>query len=598
MTVPTGATTGPIAATSPSGSATSATAFTVTVPPAISGFTPSSGPVGTSVTIAGTGFSATPAENSVTFNGTAATITSSTPTSIDVTVPTGATTGPVAVTSPSGSATSATAFTVTVPEPEPPTISGFSPTIGVAGTSVTISGTNFALVPANNQTKFNNTAAMPSGSTSTTVTAPVPANTSSGRIRITTPAGTAVSAGDFIIPPAAFVAEDVVTSGRIAFGSPTPVSVSTANKIGLFLFDGTSGQRVSLLGTNGLTGQVFGCDINVSILKPDATVLAPATCMEQTGFIDVQTLPSTGTYTILVDPAGTAAGGVTLTLYDVPADVSGTLNPAGPSLTATMSVPGQNGVLTFSGTAGQRVSLVGTNGMTGQVGFACDVNVTIRKPDATVLVPATCMEQSGYVDALTLPSTGTYQVSIDPMSWAVGNLTLRLYDVPADVTGTLTPGGPSVTATMSVPGQNGVLTFSGTAGQRVSLAGTDGIAGQVGFACDVNVTIRKPDATVLVPATCMEQSGYVDALTLPSTGTYQVSIDPMSWAVGSLTLTLYDVPADVTGTLVPGGASRDGDDVGAGPERRPHVLGDRRAESVVAGYERADGSRSLGATST
>jgi IPT/TIG domain-containing protein/Big-like domain-containing protein len=521
-------------------------------PVTIASFTPSSGPFGTPVTITGIGFSATPAENAVTFNGIAATVTSSTTTSINVTVPTGATTGPIAVTSPSGSATSAAPFTVTVPEP--PTISGFSPTMGVAGTSVTISGTNFALVPANNQTKFNETTATPNGATSTTVTAPVPASSGSGRIRITTPAGTAVSTADFIVPPSPFVAADVATSGRIAFASPTPVTVSAANKIGLFLFDGVAGQRISLLGTNGLTAQILGCDINVSILKPNATVLAPATCMEQSGFIDVQTLPSTGTYTILVDPAGAATGGVTLTLYDVPADVSGTLTPGGPSVTATMPVPGQNGVLTFSGTAGQRVSLLGTNGMTGQVAFVCDVNVTIKKPDATVLVPATCMEGSGYVDVLTLPSTGTYQVSIDPTSWAVGNLTVRLYDVPADVTGTLTPGGSSVTATMSVPGQNGVLTFSGTAGQRISLLGTNGLTAQI-LGCDVNVTLKKPDATILVPATCMEGSGYIDVQTLPSTGTYQVFIDPISLAVGSLTLTLYDVPADVSGTLIPGGAS-------------------------------------------
>ena len=134
-----------------------------------------------------------------------------------------------------------------------------------------------------------------------------------------TPAGTAVSTADFIIPPSPYVVADVATSGRIAFGSPTPVNVPTASKVGLFLFDGVSGQRVSLLGTNGLTAQILGCDINVSILKPDATVLAPATCMEQSGFIDTQTLPITGTYTILVDPGGAATGGVTLTLSNVPA---------------------------------------------------------------------------------------------------------------------------------------------------------------------------------------------------------------------------------------------------------------------------------------
>ncbi|HEU4389807.1 MAG TPA: IPT/TIG domain-containing protein, partial [Blastocatellia bacterium] len=73
-------------------------------------FNPSKGAIGDTVTIFGTGFSTTPSQNTVTFNGTAATVTSSTPNQIVTAVPAGATTGPVAVTSPAGSVTSATQF--------------------------------------------------------------------------------------------------------------------------------------------------------------------------------------------------------------------------------------------------------------------------------------------------------------------------------------------------------------------------------------------------------------------------------------------------------------------------------------------------------
>jgi len=45
-------------------------------------------------------------------------------------------------------------------------------------------------------------------------------------------------------------------------------------------------------------------------------------------------------------------------------------------------------------------------------------------------------------------------------------MTLTLYDVAADVTGSITPGGSAVTVTISVPGQNAGVTFSGTAGRR------------------------------------------------------------------------------------------------------------------------------------
>jgi YD repeat-containing protein len=78
---------------------------------AISEVSPTSGRVGTAVTIYGIGFSATPSQDTVTFNGTAATVTSATTSTISTTVPTGATTGAISVTSPSGSATGPT-FTV------------------------------------------------------------------------------------------------------------------------------------------------------------------------------------------------------------------------------------------------------------------------------------------------------------------------------------------------------------------------------------------------------------------------------------------------------------------------------------------------------
>src|ERR1700760_4136877 len=54
-------------------------------------FTPKSGPVNTQVTISGANFSANPAQDSVSFNGTAATITSASSTQLVVNVPTGAT---------------------------------------------------------------------------------------------------------------------------------------------------------------------------------------------------------------------------------------------------------------------------------------------------------------------------------------------------------------------------------------------------------------------------------------------------------------------------------------------------------------------------
>ena len=159
---------------------------------------PDSGPVGTSVTIYGTGFSDVAIQNTLRFNNTLATVLSSTSTEIKTTVPAGATTGAISVTTPTGSATSSTTFTVAA-APSTPTISSFSPTIAEQGTAITINGTNYSTTVANNKVKANLANASVSSATATKLVAAVTNLATSGHISVTTPAGTAKSSGDLFI---------------------------------------------------------------------------------------------------------------------------------------------------------------------------------------------------------------------------------------------------------------------------------------------------------------------------------------------------------------------------------------------------------------
>ncbi|MEP1779247.1 LamG-like jellyroll fold domain-containing protein, partial [Reichenbachiella sp.] len=65
--------------------------------PTISSFSPANGPIGTEVTITGTNFDATPANNIVFFGAAKAAVTAATSTSLTVTVPAGATYEPITV---------------------------------------------------------------------------------------------------------------------------------------------------------------------------------------------------------------------------------------------------------------------------------------------------------------------------------------------------------------------------------------------------------------------------------------------------------------------------------------------------------------------
>src|SRR5439155_17408394 len=95
--VPAGATTGNVVVTV-GGLASNGSAFTVTVAPTITSLSPTSAPVATPITIAGSGFGATIGRRTGTVNGEAATPATWSATRIAVPVPACAKTGNVVVT--------------------------------------------------------------------------------------------------------------------------------------------------------------------------------------------------------------------------------------------------------------------------------------------------------------------------------------------------------------------------------------------------------------------------------------------------------------------------------------------------------------------
>jgi IPT/TIG domain-containing protein len=176
--VPAGATTGNVVITV-GGQASNAVSFTVTAAGlSITGLNPTSGTVGTSVTITGANFGTTQGSSTVTFNGTAATVTSWSATSIATIVPTGATTGNVVITV-GGQASNAVSFTVTAAGLS---ITGLNPTAGPVGTSVTITGTNFGATQGTSTVAFNGTAATVTSWSATNIVTTVPAGATTGTV--------------------------------------------------------------------------------------------------------------------------------------------------------------------------------------------------------------------------------------------------------------------------------------------------------------------------------------------------------------------------------------------------------------------------------
>ena len=314
------------------------------------------------------------------------------------------------------------------------------------------------------------------------------------------------------------------SGGAITAGGAAAASTAaTPGQNARFTFDGAPGQRISIKLSSVTISSSY-----ISILKPDGTALGGNTYVGTAGaFVDTRTLPAAGGYTILIDPQGAATGSVTVTLYDVPADSGGAITPSGPAATATTGTPGQNARFTFDGAPGQRISI-----KLSSVTIASSY-VSILKPDGKALGNNTFVGPSGgFVDVRTLPDAGSYTLLVDPQAAATGSMTVALYDVPADMTGSTAIGGPSLTVTMGTPGQNGRITFDGSAGQRVSLRFT-GVTILSSY-----VTILRPDGTTLGAKNIVGTSGRTITVDLPVDGTYAIVLDPQAAATGSITLAL------------------------------------------------------------
>ena len=279
-TVPSGATTGPLSVTNAAGTATSSSDFTVLYPPAVSSFSPTSGPVGTEVTVTGSKFTGT---TGVAFNGTAATTFSvDSDTQIRANVPVGATTGKISVTNADGTGQSTADFVVILP----PTIASFSPTSGAEGTEVTVTGTNFATL---SDVIFNGAAASSfTADSDTLVRAVVPSGAGTGPIVVTNPAGSDTSTSDFTVLYPPVVSAFSPTNGPAG----TEVTVTGAH------FTGTTN-----VAFNGTAAATFVVDSD-SLLR--ATVPAGAT----TGPISVTnsdgTTASGSDFTVILPPTLTS----------------------------------------------------------------------------------------------------------------------------------------------------------------------------------------------------------------------------------------------------------------------------------------------------
>jgi hypothetical protein len=255
--------------------------------PTIGSFSPASGPVGCVVTITGTNFN-NPNVTAVLFDTTpAASFRIDSGTSITAVVNTGTTTGDIHVTNADGTDASGPNFVVA--NTTCPTITSFTPTSGLAGTSVTLTGTNFTGATG---VTFNNVNApgFTVDGTGTHITVAVPTAATTGPIRVTAPGGTGSSLTNFTVPP------PTITSFTPTFGAV--------------------GTSVKITGTNftGATGVTFNNVTSTFVVNSATQITATVPTTATTGPIKVTTPAGSATSTTSFTVSKTHSRSITLSL--------------------------------------------------------------------------------------------------------------------------------------------------------------------------------------------------------------------------------------------------------------------------------------------
>lgn len=535
--VPADAVTGSISLTTGAGTLPSVTSFTVA--PRVDTFSPAIGTIGTSVQINGANFNTMPGQTAVRFGGVAATTVNVTaPNLLFATVPNGAVTGPITVSTAAGTNTTTTNFVISGTA----VITGFTPNVGPTGSVVVISGGDFTGTTA---VKFNGTNA-----TSFTVTAAsqisatIHATSTTGPISVTTPNGTVTSSSNFVVSglapivtgfspiggkpgdPIVITGINFTTATNVAFNGVTAAgSVTSDTQISAIVPAGATTGPIRVInpaGTN-VTGSNFIIGPFVTGFSPVSAQVGSQVVLDGLNFLDVTNVAFTS-----------ATGGFT--------NASAVSIVAATQLRATVPVGATNGPIRVTSPSGTNVT---SSNLTV---FALAPVITDFTPTNGLPGSSVTLNGANFLGATNVSFNGvaaTFNVSADSQITTT---------VPASATTgpiSVSTAGGSVTSSVPFYLPPRLTTFTpanGTVGTTVTLAGTNftGVS-SVTFAGANSTLVNAPitslvatQMTVLVPTNAI--SGLVTVTTpggvIASVGNFTVtprvdSFTPLLGPVGT-----------------------------------------------------------------
>ena len=473
--------------------------FTV-IKPVITSLTPPAAEQGGSVTLNGSGFGGSQGNSTVQFNAVTAFVSSWSDTSVAVTVPANATSGPVSVTE-DGITSSGVSFTVL----EALSVTGIVPNVGPVGSMITIYGTGFGPTQSNSTASvYGATATNIISWSDTWIVAVVPAGAGSGPVNVQVAGITAYGPG--------FTLNTTVGTTDSLYNSSAYISYFIGGIWVPVYSEGSGCSSCTLRGTIGYT-----YDIRGHVL----------TRMEELGRITSYTYDPNWNVASVTVPISAGTYATTTYTYNSFGEVLTTTDPLGNVTTNTYDTHGN--LLT--------VTTPAPNGSTAA--------------SVTQFAYNSLGELTQVTDPLNNVSTLTYYPTglINTITDAQQNVTTYVYDSHGNRT--------SVRDAM-----NNQTTFAYDTGDRVKTITYPGTTGTTAFAYDyrgrrTSVTDQNSKTTTYAYDDADRLTSVTDASTPGNVTTYgydsENNLTSIRDAKGNTTSFYYDAFGRVTKTTFPSG---------------------------------------------
>lgn len=352
---------------------------------------------------------------------------------------------------------------------------------------------------------------------------------------------------------------------------------------GVLSFPVQAGQRFFVLCSLDDYEQQY--DIEFELRRPNGAAHETNSCNESDGGALFETIKaqSAGTWKVAAIPGTRSPVGLSLHPVKVPADAQATAEVGGPGKELDLAV-GQNGTVSFNVAAGQRFLVACTLANQDQ---EYDVELAVLRPNGSEASTESCSDyqQGVLLDTTKAGSAGTWKVTIDPDGATDTTITIRVYDVPNDVTKSTSIGGTPVDV-RTVVGQSARITFTGSANQDVAITPTASSYPS----CEAELILLAPNGDE-VESSCVIEDLDLTA-TLPSDGEYTIVLDPDYRNTGSATIKVAADAGKTTSSRAPP-EQREAEPASSGP-----VYPRKRDATLTGRILRTDGTPLSGVTVT